>query len=535
MAMVMVFAASLVWYSCTKDDSDASEEKGTIFGFVYDAGNRNLVEGANVILRKTGESYVTGSNGKYEFLNVSNGTYSIKVSKVGYSDMIDTFDIVVSNGGKVQRDIQLQKEVASLLITDMAGSAMNSLDFGLEESVTSKSFNIFNNGTINIECLLSYNCKWIDTVIAMGTTISPGQTIAVTVVIDRDELLNGVNRTFLHIISNNGSNELEITATGYNLPTVVTINASNMTTTSATCGGNVTSNGGTPVTERGICWSTDHAPTIDDNERMRLGNGNGSFSGVISGLTRNTTYYVRAYAINNRGTAYGDEVQFTTDDGTPTVTTTTPTRTGTTVTTGGHVVSDEGSPVTARGVCYGTTPYPDLGAAHNHTEDGNGTGTYSSTFEMNGTGVYYVRAYATNAYGTSYGEQLMINHPYNNLPTFTFNNRTYRVAPPVNTTMTWPNANSYCNDLTLYGYSDWRLPSKDELLQMYRDRNTIGGFGDNYWWSNTFSHSDSYYPEYCYYIVSFYDGRTYKSCYSTNSTYSYRNEYEFVRPIRVEN
>lgn len=526
LSAALMFAASLVWYSCTKDDNEVLT--GTIYGTVTDYATGEPIGNVNVKLRPSGETTLTGSDGTFEFTDLKANNYSLSLSKSGYADLDDDYIIELEAGKKVKRDVQMQKQVASLQITNMAGDPITSLDFGLDESVTSKSFNIFNNGTMSIECMLSYNCMWIDTVIAMGTTINPGQTMTVTVVIDRDNLLNGENKTYLHIISNNGSNELEITATGYNLPTVVTTDASNITTTSATCGGNVTSNGGTPVTERGICWSTNHAPTIEGGGRMNLGNGNGSFSGVISGLTLNTTYYVRAYAINNRGTAYGDEIQFTTADGTPTVTTIMPTREGTTVTTGGHVVSDEGSPVIARGVCYGTTPYPDLGAAHNHTEDGSGTGTYSSTFEMPTAGVYYIRAYATNAMGTSYGEQLTMDHPYYNLPTFTFSGQTYRVAPPATTTMNWGNANSYCNSLTLYGYTDWRLPTKDELLQMYVDRNSIGGFNSNYWWSNTVYIAGNH----SYYIVMFSNGDYDQGYYNSNY---YADGYYFVRPIRVEN
>ena len=96
------------------------------------------------------------------------------------------------------------------------------------------------------------------------------------------------------------------------LPTVTTSQATSITQTTATGGGNVTSDGNATVTERGICWSTTHNPTTSGSHANN-GTGTGSYSVNMTGLTANTTYYVRAYAINSAGTAYGNnEVSFTT-------------------------------------------------------------------------------------------------------------------------------------------------------------------------------------------------------------------------------
>ena len=95
------------------------------------------------------------------------------------------------------------------------------------------------------------------------------------------------------------------------LPTVTTTNVSNITQTTATSGGNVTSDGGANVTARGVCWSTSQNPTIS-NSHTTDGSGTGSFTSNITGLTANTTYYVRAYATNEKGTSYGEQKSFTT-------------------------------------------------------------------------------------------------------------------------------------------------------------------------------------------------------------------------------
>ena len=96
------------------------------------------------------------------------------------------------------------------------------------------------------------------------------------------------------------------------LPTVNTTNSSNVTPNTATSGGNVISDGGLPVTARGIVWSTFPNPTVSLSTITNNGSGLGLFSSSISGLILNTTYYVRAYATNNVGTGYGNEISFIT-------------------------------------------------------------------------------------------------------------------------------------------------------------------------------------------------------------------------------
>ena len=104
--------------------------------------------------------------------------------------------------------------------------------------------------------------------------------------------------------------ELSIDATS--APEVFTSPVINFTATTATCGGEVTNDGGREITARGICWSITQNPTITGSHTSD-GTGTGSFTSNLSNLTPNTTYYVRAYATNSAGTAYGEEVSFTTE------------------------------------------------------------------------------------------------------------------------------------------------------------------------------------------------------------------------------
>lgn len=92
---------------------------------------------------------------------------------------------------------------------------------------------------------------------------------------------------------------------------LTTYNMTDISITTAKSGGNITSDGGEPVIERGVCWSTGSMPTVNDSKTTD-GAGIGIFSSSITNLTANTTYYLRAYATNSAGIFYGREVNFTT-------------------------------------------------------------------------------------------------------------------------------------------------------------------------------------------------------------------------------
>ena len=148
------------------------------------------------------------------------------------------------------------------------------------------------------------------------------------------------------------------------LPTIATVAPANITSASATAGGNITSDGRALVTERGICWALTANPTVD-NDKIASGTGDGIFSADITGLHLATTYHVRAYAINSVGTAYGEDKEFTTLALTPAVTTREIGAVSwTTATSGGINISDGGSAITARGVCWGTSSGPVVGGSH---------------------------------------------------------------------------------------------------------------------------------------------------------------------------
>lgn len=121
------------------------------------------------------------------------------------------------------------------------------------------------------------------------------------------------------IIIGCGGDDASTNPDNVTVPVLTTTAVSSITQTSAQCGGDVTSDGGSAITARGVCWSTSPAPTIADNKTTD-GSGTGSFTSSLMGLTTSTPYYVRAYATNSAGTGYGSAQSFTTSSASNTVT-----------------------------------------------------------------------------------------------------------------------------------------------------------------------------------------------------------------------
>jgi hypothetical protein len=220
-------------------------------------------------------------------------------------------------------------------------------------------------------------------------------------------------------------------------PLVTTSAITNITYSNAGSGGNISSDGGNIVTARGIVWDTSHSPTISLTTKTSDSSGTGTFTSSISGLNYNTTYYVRAYATNKWGTAYGDEVSFTTPA--PSI--------GDNF-QGGRVayILQPSDPSYITGQIHGLIAAP-------------GDQSISATWGCWLTTV--------GASGTAIG---------------TGNQNTITIVTVCTTTGI---AAEICNDLVLNGYSDWYLPSKDELFQLFTNQTAIGGFAAQKYWCSS--------------------------------------------------
>ena len=196
------------------------------------------------------------------------------------------------------------------------------------------------------------------------------------------------------------SNDMSFT-TPLSAPQLTTNSITSITGISAISGGNITFDGGSAVTARGVCWSTNPAPTLS-NSFSSNGTGSGSYTSNITTLALGTTYYVCAYATNTVGTTYGNVLSFTTV-ALPTVTTAAFTDIkGNSAKAGGAVTNNGGSTISAQGLCWSTSSTPTI--ANSVTTSFTDIMTVLSP-----NTTYYVRAYATNIAGTGYGNQISFN------------------------------------------------------------------------------------------------------------------------------
>lgn len=321
------------------------------------------------------------------------------------------------------------------------------------------------------------------------------------------------------------------------LPSGITTSAiTGIGLTTATGGGNVTVDGGAPITAKGICYSSSSsAPTITSSIVKIGGMGLGSFNTVLTDLTPNTLYYVRAYATNATGTAYGPVIQFRTLA--PSLPSGVSTNSVTNITynsaqAGGFITSDGGSAVTARGVCFSASI--NAPTVNNSTVviSGSGTGVYIANLSgLQPNTTYYVRAFATNVSGTAYGNVLSFKTNYNlsigvsyqggtiayifksgdagykagethglivstaisqqvwgcqsisvstSSAIGTGNDNTIKIV----NACTGNNAARYAYNLVFNGYSDWYLPSYIELQQIHANKALLS-VPEHPYWSST--------------------------------------------------
>ncbi|MDR3236053.1 MAG: carboxypeptidase regulatory-like domain-containing protein [Prevotellaceae bacterium] len=393
-------------------DKEKEETSGGIYGVITDKSIGEPVPTVNVQITPSGKSTVTGSDGGYEFTDLTPDSYTLQINKEGYKPA--TKDITVT-AGKIANGHILIERIPAVVTVDR-----ELLDFGENAGVNTLSFSLVNSSREDLSWKIEQNCLWIKEIKPVSGTLQSTKTETVTVVIDRDKLAGGNNETKLIVSTSDGGSELTVKAVGIErtLPTLNTLDVTNITASTAVFNGKITDAGLPPYTERGFVYATYSTPTIENTiaKLTATVTENTDYSANATGLALDKTYYVRAYAINSAGTAYSsNEVNFATVMLLPEVSTQAVTNIniGSTIATFNGMIISLGDPAyTERGFCYGLVHNPTVDGDTKKTVSGTGLGVYSSNITGLAEGhVYYVRAYVTNQQGTAYGQE--VNFDFN--------------------------------------------------------------------------------------------------------------------------
>ena len=190
-------------FGCGKDN-----KLGSIYGTITDFATGNPVGNANVRLNPRGETTLTGSDGMFQFNDVTAGNYSLSISKNGYVDLDDDYDIEIRNGNSVHRDVQLKHGV----IVTVNGLEIDTLDFGSDINFNRMTFLVTNNtmGYINVD--INSSSDWI-TSNASGAAIPSNGGASFEIEIIRSLLFVGNNIGYVYINTGGFSKTMVIKAT----------------------------------------------------------------------------------------------------------------------------------------------------------------------------------------------------------------------------------------------------------------------------------------------------------------------------------
>lgn len=299
--LTIALSLGLINHSC----NPVVEELGSIYGVVTDFATGEPVKNANVQLRPSGETTLTGSDGRYEFLDIKNGDYNITVSKTGYTDLVDDYVITIEGSKAMRRDVQIEKLPAEFRVVDDNGNDINELDFSNSADDISRMFNIFNNGIASLNYSIIKTADWIADIKPSQGTLHPGSTIQIVVIIDRDKMSVGENKTTLNITSNEGGKQITIKAE--RIHDVSTLDAMDISYTSATLRANI--NRDIYYSERGFYIG------VNPNDMSKIsvdGKGSGIFTHKCNNLEEGKKYYYKAYLVRDSEVVFGDIKEFRT-------------------------------------------------------------------------------------------------------------------------------------------------------------------------------------------------------------------------------
>ncbi len=303
---ILYIATSLFLVACAKDIVDLT---GSVHGVVKDYETGEFITNCQVSLHPGGNSVTTSTSGEFEFANLTPGEYTLTFNKSGYNEESKT--IVIEASRHVYTDFML-KAKSNFSLSD---EAYNFGDLNAEKTIV-----CFNNTDENCTYEVVSMPEWLSINKTKGL-IYAGSSSSFTMHVDRSQVNYGSysgNVTISFKGKKSGDANISVSMSKVKL-TTPTLSIAPYPTTMSEDGfeiiGTLQATGGAQVTEHGHCWGLNPAPTITDS-RSKLGGRLelGDFTSTTTGLKPNTTYYVRAYAINSQGVAYSEDVVVTMQD-----------------------------------------------------------------------------------------------------------------------------------------------------------------------------------------------------------------------------
>lgn len=484
---------------------DEKEEAfGSIFGIVTKEGTTEVMPAIVIELYLGNDrllSTTTFSDGHYEFPDLKAGKYLLKISGKEYEEA--EYSVIVESGRQARQDIEVKTRNLHMVIRTTNVTDQNGPNATL-------------NGYVSYD-----NSSYIPTEVGFYYSINTDPLSGTKVIGDLEPVANTFSAQIndltygKYYVQAYGKNSRGIsygdirTFEKTNYPIVRTDSATNILTETATLNGYIVSEGDPAYTERGFVYSKTYStPTIDDPENVTIKvivpGTNRDFSANVSSLSENSTYYVRAYAKHSKGCAYGKIILLIPQAKLPVVYTLDATNILSTSATFNGRIDDSGEPAyTERGFVYSSsynnpTVNDPVSATTKIIVSGFGR-EFSANVDSLITGnIYHVRAYAKSAKGVSYGSVVSFK-PQSTQYVILEDSHLMVQTTDLSSAATWTQAKALCENSTVGGYTDWRLPTLTEFRILYNHKSEIGGFNSRLYWSSysgvttSTSYSNSYF------------------------------------------
>lgn len=422
MKKLLTFAivlTGLIIGSCTRSEEGDEDKLGSIYGVVTEFSTAEPMRAMGVELYKSDKlllKTVTFDDGHFEFVNLTQGDYQVKVVADEY-EQTEKGQVTVEAGRQARIDLQVRKltfkkhivvrTIDPVISGDKVTLAGEYTHEDGDDYIPSEVGFVYdaqgnpkNGGTV-IKCKVDNNTK------SFSTTV--------------DDFGKGTYYVQAYAKNRLGTEYGEVRSFNLSGTTVVTtLEPTNVSSSGATLNGRIESVGTPAFSEKGFCYNKIGEPTVSDTKVVVAGIKSGDYTYTCVGLSPNTTYYVRAYAIQNGQVHYGTSFSFSTDMTATVVSTSGATNvTATSATLNGSIIK-EGSPTySEKGFCYATTPNPTVSNIK-QIVSGTGEGDFTTTINsLSYNTTYYYKAYAIQNGKVIYGSEVSFNTGYTEAVVYT--------------------------------------------------------------------------------------------------------------------